>query len=230
MTITAKFDSSCKNCGGFIQAGEQVDWTKGVKGVTHAGSCPAAPAPKPGPKPRITSGNDFETAKTWLLAQANPSEFDQSLIGQLPKGLTERQIAACLRQVDREAAKAKTTAPTQDRSIDPGLDVGVYETTDGIFMVRPTKDKKRLYAKRMVEINAQRATEAGERVQIEFVYDAGAIYKLTPADKMDLEKAKELTIRYGRCMVCGIKLQAAESVERGIGPVCIKTFGARVTA
>jgi hypothetical protein len=127
---------------------------------------------------------------------------------------------------------------------------GVYENADGIYVVKFNREKTRLYAKRLIEINADRSTEAGEceghespdgahmgetvfcdgtcvaqpRAQIEFEYESGAIYKLDPADKMPLDKAKALTIRYGRCIVCGRHLKAAESVERGIGPVCRKSF------
>lgn len=102
---------------------------------------------------------------------------------------------------------------------------GVYETPDDVvYIVKPNKAKTSLYAKRLVEINANRLTEADTRVQIEFEYEAGAIYNLTPEMKMPLERAKQLTIRYGRCIVCGAKLKQAESVERGIGPVCIKSF------
>lgn len=102
---------------------------------------------------------------------------------------------------------------------------GVYETAENVvYVVKPNRDKTRLYAKRLVEINAERALAEGGRVQIEFEYERGAIFRLDPSMKMPLERAKELTIRYGKCIVCGRGLKAAESVERGIGPVCIKSF------
>jgi hypothetical protein len=102
---------------------------------------------------------------------------------------------------------------------------GVYEhPTDGIYIVKPNQQKTRLYAKRLVEITGNRLTEADEVVQIDFEYEQGAVYKLTPEMKMPLERAKELTVRYGRCIVCGAHLTDAKSVERGIGPVCIKSF------
>lgn len=104
------------------------------------------------------------------------------------------------------------------------LTAGVYETGEGVFVVKPNRAKTRMYAKRLIEIGGQRLTEAGTVVEIEFEYAPGAIYRLTEADRMPLEKAKELTIRYGRCIVCGRRLKAAQSVERGIGPVCIKSF------
>lgn len=46
-----------------------------------------------------------------------------------------------------------------------------------------------------------------------------------PGDQMNVERAKELMIRYGRCIVCGRFLKVAKSVERGIGPVCFSYFG-----
>jgi hypothetical protein len=102
---------------------------------------------------------------------------------------------------------------------------GVYELPTGeIFIVKPNRQRTRMYAKQLREINAERATEAGTRVEIEFDYAPGAIYRLRPEHKMCVKRAKELTIRYRRCIVCGIRLRAAESVERGIGPVCIQSF------
>ena len=44
------------------------------------------------------------------------------------------------------------------------------------------------------------------------------------------EQAKALSIRYGRCIVCGRKLKAAKSVEAGIGPVCMGRVAARAAA
>lgn len=115
-------------------------------------------------------------------------------------------------------------APEQPADHERVTEPGVYENDEGIFVVKYNRARTRLYAKRLVEINAQRATEVGERVNIEFVYAPGVIYRLRPEQKMDLERARELTIRYGRCLVCGRRLRAAESVERGIGPVCIQSF------
>lgn len=129
-------------------------------------------------------------------------------------GLIETLIALPSKDKD----ESRTFTPDAD------MTAGVYEVDGVIYIVKPNRDKTRLYAKRLVEINAERATEAGTRVEIEFEYEAGAMKKIKPEHKMPLEKAKELTIRYGRCIVCGRTLKAAESVERGIGPICIKSF------
>jgi hypothetical protein len=94
-----------------------------------------------------------------------------------------------------------------------------------VYRVKWNKAQTNLYAQKLVEINAERALEGGGRVNIEFEYAAGAVYRLKASYKMSYEKAKELTYRYGRCIVCGRKLKAAQSVEQGIGPVCRKSFG-----
>lgn len=101
---------------------------------------------------------------------------------------------------------------------------GVYQTGEGIFVVKPTKDRQRIYAKRLVEIQGDRLTASGERKQIEFEYAAGAVYRIQPEDRMSAEEAKRLTVLYGHCIVCGRFLKAGESVERGIGPICFKYF------
>lgn len=104
---------------------------------------------------------------------------------------------------------------------------GVYEKDGEVYIVKPNREKTRLYAKRLVELRdtqGDRITDEDERVRIDFVYEPGVVFSLRPEDKMPLEKAKRLTVRYGRCIVCGRHLKVAESVERGIGPTCIKSF------
>jgi hypothetical protein len=121
-----------------------------------------------------------------------------------------------------------TTTPISERTqpapAEP-VTPGVYEVEGEVFVVKPNREKTRVYAKKLVEIRSERLTETGEHVQIEFEYAPGAIRKIRPEHRMDVERAKALTIRYGRCIVCGRRLKAAQSVEQGIGPVCIKSFG-----
>jgi hypothetical protein len=101
---------------------------------------------------------------------------------------------------------------------------GVYELATGeVYVVKFNKERFRLYAKKLVE-SSERLTETGKVVDFDFVYEPGAIYRLRPEDQMGLERAKELLIRYGRCIVCGRTLKVAKSVERGLGPVCVKYF------
>ncbi len=49
MTITSKYNGKCKKCGGFIQAGQEIEWNK-EQGPRHI-VCPAQKAFTPAPKP-----------------------------------------------------------------------------------------------------------------------------------------------------------------------------------
>lgn len=105
------------------------------------------------------------------------------------------------------------------------IGIGVYELPTGeIYVVKPNTAGDRKYAKRLLESPSDRVTETGVKVKFDFVYERGAIYRLRPEYKMSIARGKELMIKYGRCIVCGRHLRVAESVERGIGPVCIKSF------
>lgn len=93
---------------------------------------------------------------------------------------------------------------------------GLYESVDGVFLVRPTGDGRRLYAEQLVEI---------ERSGITVEYTQGAIYRLYPEDRMSRERAIELMRICRRCLVCRRALKDLNSVERGMGPVCGKFLG-----
>lgn len=105
------------------------------------------------------------------------------------------------------------------------LTPGVYEVNGEIFNVKWNKTKTNLYAQRLIERpGVNRLTESGDEVHFEFEYAPGVVRRLQPHHKMSIDRAEELTLRYGRCLVCGRRLKATESVRQGIGPVCRKTF------
>jgi hypothetical protein len=131
----------------------------------------------------------------------------------------------CMHRIDD--MKRAPFAPKQNESASEDLSAlsrGVYERNGEIFVVKPTKDKQRLYAMRVVEIRGQRLTEDDEKVNFELEYVRGGIYNLRPQDKMTKKRAEEFLTRYARCIVCNRSLKDATSVERGIGPVCITYF------
>lgn len=135
---------------------------------------------------------------------------------------TERLGELVIAYEDRHAVYRKAAPVDND---DPVTEPGIYEMPDGtVYRVKFNKAQTNLYAQKLIEINPERALEDGGRVNIEFEYIGGAVYRLKASWKMDYERAKELTIRYGRCIVCGRKLKAATSVEQGIGPVCRNSF------
>lgn len=105
------------------------------------------------------------------------------------------------------------------------LTPGVYEVNGEIFNVKWNQRKTNLYAQKLIELpNVNRLTVSGDEVHFEFEYAPGVVRRLRPHHKMSIERAEALTIRYGRCLVCGRRLKATESVKQGIGPVCRKTF------
>lgn len=111
-----------------------------------------------------------------------------------------------------------------------GLPIGVYRRNGEIFVVKLTRKvagrEQRKYVSKLVELtgSAERLTEDDERVKIDFVYAPGMLAQLRPEDQMTLEEARPFIIRYGKCIYCRTPLKAADSVERGVGPVCIKRY------
>jgi hypothetical protein len=118
---------------------------------------------------------------------------------------------------------AQAEAPQSDV---PKATPGVYESDGEVFIVKLNREKTGVYAKKLVVIGGSRLTEAGTVVQIDFEYSPGAVYKLREEHRMPLARAQELTVKYGKCINCGLALKDAKSVARGIGPVCMKAFTA----
>ncbi len=113
----------------------------------------------------------------------------------------------------------------KNSTVDKRVAPGVYELPTGeIYVVKLNRAKTRVYAKRLVEVDSERLSKENKRVKFDFEYESGAIFRIEPDHLMGIERAKQLMIQYGRCIVCGRRLKVAESVERGIGPVCIKYF------
>lgn len=124
--------------------------------------------------------------------------------------------AAASRLIDRLFA-----APLDQRD---AVGVGVYRRDGVIYVVRKNRTNDGVHARRLVEIGGRRLTEADTVVKIEFEFDRDALAQLRPEDQMTLDEARPFIIRYGRCIACGTALSDARSVERGIGPVCVKKF------
>jgi len=105
----------------------------------------------------------------------------------------------------------------------PSVTMGVFKKDGKVYVVKPNRDKTRVYAKEIVESPA-RMTESGLQVDFEAVYRPGIVFALTEADRMDLADASDFLTKYARCIVCGRHLKAAKSVARAIGPVCAGYF------
>jgi hypothetical protein len=129
------------------------------------------------------------------------------------------------------AAVAAAVTPVQPVRV-AVEDAGVYVLPNSaIVKVQANREKTRTYAKRWVVIGGIRLTEAGSREHGEYQYEPGLVQQVAAEGrKMTLDEAKAFILRYGQCVRCGRLLKDADSVEAGIGPVCIKYFTAGTTA
>lgn len=136
-------------------------------------------------------------------------------------GVTRREASDA---IDALMALPRADRPAPVAAEDAAVEEGVYEKDGIVYVVKRARQSGNLYAKQIVEIGGERLTEAGTVINAEFEYAPGVIRTLSRDDKMDLDRAKALTIRYGFCVACGRHLKAAQSVEQGIGPVCRGKF------
>jgi hypothetical protein len=101
--------------------------------------------------------------------------------------------------------------------------MGVFKKDGRIYVVKPNREKTRVYAKEIVESPA-RMTENGSVVDFEAIYRPGVVFNLTESDRWDLADAKDFLTKFSKCIVCGRSLKAAKSVASAIGPICAKYF------
>lgn len=131
------------------------------------------------------------------------SVSDALLAGTLDKGAASRAISALMSLPKAPRAAAPRPVVAAD------LSEGMYRTADGsVYRVKRSRDSGRLYAKSLDLLTG------------EFAYAAGAVYRLTAADRMTLSQAKFLGCEMGICIVCGATLTDPVSVAAGIGPIC----------
>lgn len=133
-----------------------------------------------------------------------------------------RHFPICPEQSEPVEPKPEQTAPARIAVEDQG----VYVLPDGtICKVQANRQKTRTYAKRWTVIGGARLAENGEHVHGEYAYEAGLVSIVAESGrKMSYEEAAAFVLRYGQCARCGRRLKAADSVERGIGPVCVNYF------
>lgn len=106
-------------------------------------------------------------------------------------------------------ASAKTEGATAEER-PPVTEEGLYRHDGRLYRVVEGRESGRLYAK---EIVRQEDSD-----KIKFVVARGAIFKLSPADRVGIEEAEKISQQWDVCIMCGAELTAS----RGIGPVCRK--------
>jgi hypothetical protein len=168
----------------------------------------------------------------WIIANASKNDFARSLDEQLIRtgNLTEKQVAAVTRQLNRPAAAT--------------IEVGSVAAMQGAFATAIENGLKRPKM-RLSGFVLKLAPATGR--------NKGAIYvtssdeylgkiadgAFTPARDCPADKQAEIVaicadplaaaVAYGRktgeCACCGRELTDPESIERGIGPICAEKYG-----
>ena len=113
--------------------------------------------------------------------------------------------------------------------------LGVYQRDGRVYVVREFKpdheDRKVRFAREIVTLRdsqGDRLALDGEHVRYEEVKAPGMQWKLLDSELVPMDELSRLGVQFGHCIVCGTVLEVAESIERGIGPVCAKRQQARL--
>ncbi|TAK82629.1 MAG: hypothetical protein EPO09_21540 [Aquabacterium sp.] len=117
----------------------------------------------------------------------------------------------------QKAVGATPAAPLPSTIRIPVTEPGMYRRDGRVYKVK-FSGNGRLYA----EVNTPLVTPVmmanGKQRMHKFVYDRGAIMRLSASDRMTVEDAENWSADNGACCRCGITLTASI----GIGPVCRK--------
>lgn len=116
------------------------------------------------------------------------------------------EIVTALNKYGKTVARIARAERERTVNADPVTEAGFYRSGDDVYKVVPAKSTGRLYA--------QKVSRAG------FVYDRGAIFKLSAADKMTGEEVRVWSRTIGICANCSAELSDPISVEIGLGTTC----------
>lgn len=169
----------------------------------------------------------------WIETQSEANDFARSLRAGIHRwgGLTDRQLAAVQRNLaPRAAAKTVNDAALRqcfDNALASGLKRPVLRL-DGV-KVSPAPATGKNPGALYVKATDNEGTYLGKVLGGAFTpsRDCTPEQAAQVADLMS-DPAKALDAygrRTGNCGCCGRPLTAAESVERGIGPICASKFG-----
>lgn len=179
--------------------------------------------PRTAPQQEVRTGTDRPASP----AQISLLESLSRKVGEpIPADLTRAQASGLIGRW----MEIRTSGRTDRAGSGQITQDGIYRTPDGeIYKVQVAVHRSgRLYAKRLVKLEVPRQLR-NKTLTHEFVYEEGALAKLTPEMRLTLEQAKELgrsadSPLYGTCCRCGAVLTDETSIAQGIGPDCGKKF------
>lgn len=145
------------------------------------------------------------------LRRLNPEWF-----AAISAEATVAEASAFIEELKGSIARAKASTPsaaTFSRFAAPELVAeGIYRrTADGAMFRVQTSEQGRRYAKLLLPSGG-------------WGYERGAIYTLTASERLTLAQLEEWGLSTGVCAICGRLLSTAESVARGIGPICASRY------
>ena len=201
------------------------------------------PVPAPVAQLRYPVDPDQAKAQTFLKAYSGSNGFLNSLKSQVEDGrtLSPRQLECALRNV------AEAEAPQVPKVDNSRLPVGIYVDAAGlIFKVqgnqafksaakRQAKDSTApdpysvgfVYAKVWGQSDGTRLPiqEVGDlSLHQLWIYERGLIHNLVVDHRMTLDEARHFGELYSQCVNCGRTLTDKNSIDKAIGPVCIRQF------
>ncbi len=105
---------------------------------------------------------------------------------------------------------------------------GVYRNPrTGKFYQVKRSQAQRLYGMEMNLIERSPRGADGTwaiKPKVEWVYKPGIMNDISPDWRVTREQAKEFADWYGCCIKCGTELTKQESIDRGMGDTCAKSF------
>lgn len=126
----------------------------------------------------------------------------------------------------KEIAKAAAATPANPQPAKAvELEDGMYLLGGSYYKVQhAVHGSGKQYAKLAVitgvDANGVPVERDADAYEVSFEYAPGVVAKLSPANKLTYEQAKEFGMIYGTCCRCGRTLTDELSIALGIGPVC----------
>lgn len=173
-------------------------------GVFGQGTASRYSRPAPAPKAN-RYGARCITCNAWVEAEAGL--LAKNAAG---KWAAEHKAGECVQAAPVVEAPVVVAAPATAPSTKLTLTEGFYELAGVAYKVQQNLSGSGLYGKKLVDGS--------------WTYVPGVVGVLTRggAVKLTAELASKLGELYGRCVICGRKLTAEESIERSIGRICFE--------
>jgi hypothetical protein len=148
------------------------------------------------------------TAQLGYIAKLNQQLADLGISSKVAPSATATITdgSRAIEELKELVAKARTTSRPQL------VTEGVYRrSADGLMFRVQLSEKGNSYAKTLLPSGG-------------WGYEKGAIYTLKQEERLSLAQLEEWGLSTGVCALCSRLLSTAESVARGIGPICAKRY------